>query len=65
MPKPANDLELPPSITTLGPDPCGRVRALVLAAERQQAVETEQALATAIRVVPRPLRSIVKRVLQA
>ncbi|WP_354697717.1 hypothetical protein DSM112329_03356 [Paraconexibacter sp. AEG42_29] len=55
--------ELPAGITALGPDTVARVRALVAAAEQRQAEEADAALDTALGIVPRPLRGVVRKVL--
>ncbi|MEV4420893.1 hypothetical protein AB0L40_13070 [Patulibacter sp. NPDC049589] len=63
-PPPASTpIELPEGIVALGPDACSAVEALVLAAERRQEAEVQAALEHGLRVVPRPLRGITRRVL--
>ena len=54
---------LPAGITALGPEITARVEALVRDAEQRQAEEAEHALDRAMRIVPRPLRGIVRKVL--
>lgn len=60
---PMPELPLPAGIAALGPDVAGRVQALVRAAEERQAREAQDALGTALKVVPRPLRGVVRKVL--
>lgn len=55
----------PAAIRELGPEATERLEALVAAAEERQVRESEQALETALRIVPRPLRGVVKKVLGA
>lgn len=56
-------LEVPPGIAALGEDVVTEVRALVAEAERAQDAETAAALRVALRIVPWPLRAIVRGVL--
>lgn len=56
-------LELPAGIVALGPDAAAAVAALVVDAERRQAAEVEAALVEGLRVIPRPLRGIARKVL--
>lgn len=56
-------LELPDGIVALGPDAEATVAALVVAAERRQAAEVETALVEGLRVIPRPLRGVARKVL--
>ncbi|CAB4917355.1 unannotated protein [freshwater metagenome] len=56
-------LQLPPGVTALGPEACAAVAALVSDAERAQSAEVDAALQEGLRVVPRPLRGIARRVL--
>ena len=54
---------MPEGIAALGPDVAGRVEELVAEARRQQLRDLGQALEDAMRVVPRPLRAMVRKVL--
>lgn len=54
---------MPEGIAALAPDAEDRVQALVLEARRQQLRELAQALDHAMRVIPRPLRGGVRKVL--
>jgi hypothetical protein len=56
-------LELPDGIAALGPEAREAVAAMVTAAERRQAREVEAALHEGLRVLPRPLRGIARKVL--
>lgn len=56
-------IELPPGIVALGPEACEAVARLVADAERAQAREVGAALHEGLRVVPRPLRGIARKVL--
>ncbi|MDO9408047.1 hypothetical protein [Patulibacter sp.] len=66
MPPPADrhaPLDLPPGVVALGPEACSAVAALVADAERAQSAEVGAALQEGLRVVPRPLRGIARKVL--
>lgn len=56
-------LELPAGIAAMGPEAREAVAAMVAAAERRQAQEVEAALHEGLRVVPRPLRGLARKVL--
>lgn len=58
-------VELPPGVEALGPEARERVQALVRDAERRQAQELARALEHTLRLVPGPLRNVVRRVLGA
>ena len=58
-----NAIEIPAGIQALGPDAVERLQALLVRAEQQQAAEAEAALQTALKIVPRPVRGIVRKVL--
>lgn len=53
----------PPGIAALGPEASATVQRLVADAERRQSDEVGAALADGLRVVPRPLRGIARKVL--
>lgn len=55
--------KIPLGITALGPEVTLRVEALVAAAERQQDADADVAIDAALRIVPRPMRGVVRRVL--
>jgi hypothetical protein len=57
------DIRIPDGITALGPEATQRLEALITAAERRQADEADRALDTALTVVPRFARPIVRKVL--
>lgn len=59
------EFPVPAAIRELGPEAVARLEALVSAAEREQVAESERSLETALRIVPRPLRGVVKKVLGA
>ena len=54
---------IPEGIRALGPEATARITALVAAAEERQAAEADAALDTALKIVPRPVRGIVRKVL--
>lgn len=54
---------LPDAILALGPDTVATVEAMVAAAEERQLAEADAALDTALKIVPRPARGIVRKVL--
>ena len=56
-------MEVPDGIRALGPDAVRRVEELVEEARRQQLRELGQALEDSMRVIPRPLRGAVRKVL--
>jgi hypothetical protein len=56
-------MQLPEGITALGPDAQERVRGLVADAQARQQQELRDALEETLRIVPKPLRGIVRRVL--
>lgn len=56
---------VPAEIGALGPEAATRLRELVAAAEERQEREAAESLETALRIVPRPLRGVVKKVLGA
>jgi hypothetical protein len=58
-----NPPQIPAGITALGPDVTARVQALVADAETRQVAEADAALDSALRIVPRPLRGVVRKVL--
>ncbi|MBJ7520098.1 MAG: hypothetical protein JHC84_10415 [Solirubrobacteraceae bacterium] len=58
-------VELPDGITALGPDAVDTVHTLVHQAERRQAAELRDALDRTLKIVPRPLRGAVKKVVGA
>jgi|HigsolmetaAR202D_1030399.scaffolds.fasta_scaffold27073_2 hypothetical protein len=56
-------IALPDGIASLGPEAAEHVRRLIRDAERRQDEEIDEALETTLRVVPRPLRGTVRKVL--
>ncbi len=56
---------VPAGIRELGPEAVERLEAMVATAEREQVAESERSLDTALRIVPRPFRGAVKKVLGA
>lgn len=58
-------MRLPKGIAALGPEVAQRVETLVADAAARQEQEFAEALATALRIVPRPLRGAVRRVMGA
>ncbi len=54
---------VPTAIQELGPEATERLEALVAAVEQRQVAEQERSLETALKIVPRPLRGVVKKVL--
>jgi hypothetical protein len=58
-------LEIPPGISALGPEAVGLVERLVAAAEERQDAELRGSLEKSLRMVPRPVRGVVRRVLGA
>jgi hypothetical protein len=58
-------MELPEGIKALGPDAQERVEALVADARRRQADQLRRALENTLRIVPRPLRGVVRKVVGA
>lgn len=56
---------VPAEIEALGPEAATRLRALVASAEERQEREAEASLDAALRIVPRPLRGVVRKVLGA
>jgi hypothetical protein len=59
----AEPLAVPEGIAALGPDVPARVQSLVRDAEARQERELAEALDTSLRIVPRPLRGLVRKVL--
>ncbi len=55
----------PPAIAALGPDALARLETLLRAAERRQLDELAAALEHALRIVPRPVRPIIRKVVGA
>ena len=55
----------PPEITALGPDAVARLETLVRGAEQRQLNELAAALEHALRIVPRPVRPIIRKVVGA
>jgi len=62
-PRRREPLVLPAGIRALGPEAEAAVQRLVEDAERRQEHEAAQALEHSLRIVPRPLRGVVRRVL--
>lgn len=58
-------IEVPDGVAALGDDAVQRVHDLVRAAERGQAQELRRSLDDTLRIVPRPLRGIVKKIVGA
>ncbi|MFA9269188.1 hypothetical protein LRS13_00175 [Svornostia abyssi] len=58
-------VELPEGIAALGNDAIDTVHTLVHQAERRQAHELREALERTLKIVPRPLRGAVKKVVGA
>lgn len=58
-------LQVPGGIEALGPEAVGLVERLVAAAEDRQDAELRDALEKTLRLVPRPLRGVVRRILGA
>lgn len=58
-------IKVPPGIVALGPDVEERLDGLVAAARARQAAELERALDDTLRIVPRPLRGLVRKVVGA
>ena len=56
---------VPAAIRELGPEAVERLESLVAAAEQRQVAEQAQSLETTLRIVPRPFRGVVKKVLGA
>ena len=61
----AESVAIPPGIAALGPDAEARVRALIGAAHARQSAELTRALEDTLRIVPRPLRLVVRRIVGA
>ena len=55
--------EIPPGIARLGPDVTQRLEQLIGDAHARQRAELGEALNRTLRIVPRPLRGIAKKVL--
>ena len=58
-------MQLPPGIKALGPEAEKRVEALVADARRRQQEELAQALEHTLRIVPKPLRPLIRKVVGA
>lgn len=58
-------IALPPGIAALGPDAEQRLHGLVEAARARQSAELARALNDTLRIVPRPLRGLVRKVVGA
>ena len=58
-------MELPKGIAALGPDARQRVDALVASAQERQAQELRSALEQTLRIVPKPLRGLVRKMVGA
>lgn len=58
-------IEVPPGVATLAPDVQERLAGLVDAARARQSRELKRALDDTLRIVPRPLRGLVRKVLGA
>ncbi|MEJ7891422.1 MAG: hypothetical protein WKF94_02130 [Solirubrobacteraceae bacterium] len=58
-------MELPEGVAALGPDAQARVRALVADAQRRQSEELSSALEQTLRIVPKPLRGVVRKLVGA
>lgn len=58
-------IEVPEGVAALGEDVAGRVEALVRDAELRQAQELRRSLDDTLRIVPRPLRGLVKKIVGA
>ena len=56
-------IELPPGVKALGPEAEARVQELARDAQRRQAEELQRALEHTLRIVPKPLRNVVRKVL--
>lgn len=61
----AREMDLPEGIAALGPEAQERLRALVADARRRQTQELGQALEQTLRIVPRPLRGAVRKLVGA
>lgn len=57
--------QLPPGIKALGPEAGERIEALVADARARQQRELAAALENTLRIVPKPLRSVVRKVVGA
>lgn len=60
---PDGRIELPQGLRALGPEVVAHLDDLVARAERRQDRELRDALRTTLRLVPGPLRGVVKKVL--
>lgn len=58
-------VDLPDGIAALGPDARQRLDGLVAAAQQHQQQELRDALEETLRIVPKPLRGLVRKVLGA
>ena len=65
MVKARKPVALPPGVAALGDDVEERVLGMVEAARAQQAAELRRALDDTLRIVPRPLRGLVRKVVGA
>lgn len=54
---------VPDAIAALGPEVTQQVERLVAGAERRHGEEMQQAAVSSLRIVPRPLRPLAKRML--
>lgn len=61
----ADPVAVPPGVAALGPDVEQRLEGLVAAARRRQSAELARALDDTLRIVPRPLRLVVRRIVGA
>ena len=55
--------EIPPGIAKLGPEVTGRLEQLIEDAQASQRRELAAALDRTLRIVPRPLRGVARKVL--
>lgn len=58
-------IEVPPGIAALGPEAEQRLQGLVDAARERQSAELRRALDDTLRIVPRPLRGLVRKMVGA
>ena len=62
MSRDADAVAIPPGVAALGPDAEARLRELIAAAHQRQSAELARALEDTLRIVPRPLRLVVRRI---
>lgn len=62
MSRDADEVRVPAGVAALGPDVEARLTELVADARRRQSAELSRALDDTLRIVPRPLRLVVRRI---